>query len=74
MRNFCGVTYLPICVKNNSHKKVKIFAIEIPDYAQLSRFVFRGYSAPLDLVTQPLRICGIKPLGRVCFERKTKLC
>lgn len=64
---------LPIGIKNDSHKKIKIFAVEISDYAQLSGFVFRGYSASLNLVTQPLRVCGIKPLGRVCFERKSKL-
>lgn len=71
MRDFCGVVNLPIGIENNSHQKIKIFVVEIPDYAQLSGFVFRGYSASLNLVTQPLRICGIKPLCRVCFERKS---
>jgi len=51
MRDYCGMVNLPIGIENDSHKKIKILAVEVSDYTQLSRPVFRGDSASLDLVT-----------------------
>ncbi len=54
MRDFGSITDLPVGIEDDSHKKIKIFATEIPDYTQLSRFVCRSNATALDLVTQPL--------------------
>ncbi len=70
MRYFCGTANLPICIEDDTDKKIEMVAIETSDDAQLGGFILGGYSTTFDLVTQSMGIGGVKSLGGICCECK----